>query len=607
VEKARTRTTLILLGVMMILWSARSPGQSAQVLVNGDATGPAQVSLGATAVLDLVGPPTQAFALGIGFYPAAIPTSSGTLGIDPWDPTTFIFLNGFDPSHPHHGLSFLSVVGQFTLFATPFQGGPDGFSIWTQGLVVDPTHPEGVVLTNTLEVTSVRPPPEVTQASPNYSAAGGTLYLHGSNFDSIPENNTVKIGDLPCAVLSGSAHWLLVEVPLNARSGPVSVTTSSGTGGGNPDKVHTWCAVATTPYDEGHHPALITETTTVIGLVAAPGERDFYPISANAGEEIFAEVYSWDTNSERITGSINSVNVYFDASVRIIRNNIPVAADGDSGPHQNAGIGIHNGKVNFIADETGEYVIEVDGFLGVGFGWYMVVIGTRAPLPAPLHVVSLHPNVARPGDVVHAYVAGVVGGDPTQYNLDVGGIQIPVTHAAPGRLDFVLPWDTGAISGPVNVSTASDATLHVEDEMQAWLCVITTDLRSESLQTSPLSPGDSLYGQLATSGEVDAYEFSAIAGESYFIEVSSFDDTTGRVRNVGFLFPGPLDPELRILDAETVLTGDTSGGPGLNALIGGATTPAFVAPASKTYTIQVSSLFGISWGSYIINLRPLAP
>ena len=46
-EKARTRTTLILLGAMMILSSARSPGQSAQVLVNGDATGPAQVSIGA--------------------------------------------------------------------------------------------------------------------------------------------------------------------------------------------------------------------------------------------------------------------------------------------------------------------------------------------------------------------------------------------------------------------------------------------------------------------------------------------------------------------------------------------------------------------------------
>ena len=74
---------------------------------------------------------------------------------------------------------------------------------------------------------------------------------------------------------------------------------------------------------------------------------------------------------------------FFDKGLEVIH--VPVAADGDSGPHLNAGIGIHNGEIRFIADETGEYVIEVDGFLGLGFGWYMVVMGTRTPLPVPLH------------------------------------------------------------------------------------------------------------------------------------------------------------------------------------------------------------------------------
>ncbi|NRA97761.1 MAG: IPT/TIG domain-containing protein, partial [Planctomycetes bacterium] len=284
-------TALILVGILTLLSDAQARGQSAQVIVDGDSAGPVGVATGATAVLDVVGPASQPFALGIGFHPATIPTPSGTLGIDPFDPNTFIFLDGFDTTHPQHGVSFLSVLGQFTLFAVPFQGSPNGFSIWTQALVMDPTHPEGVVLSNTLEVASVQPPPTVTRTSPNYTSAGGTVYVTGSNFDQTPQNNVVMVGDMPCTVLSGGSNWLLAQLPLDAQSGPVSVTTSSGTGGGNPDKVLTWCAVATTPYDEGLHPSVITDTTTVIGLIAAPGEKDLYTIVANEGEEIFVEVY----------------------------------------------------------------------------------------------------------------------------------------------------------------------------------------------------------------------------------------------------------------------------------------------------------------------------
>lgn len=606
-KQSRIGSSLFASAVCALLLACTSAAQTPQVLVDGQGTGPVGVSVGATAVLDVVGPATQAFALGIGFQPATIVTQSGTLGFDPQDPASFIFLDGFDPSHPNYAISFLSVLGQFTMFATPFQNGSSGNSFWTQALVMDPSHPEGIVLSNTVQVTSVQPPPTVTSTAPNYSAAGGMVYVNGSDFDQNPQNNVVMVGDHPCAVMNGGSDWIFSQLPMDARSGPMSVTTSAGTGGGNQNSVHTWCAVITTPYNEGNHPSLITDTTTVVGLIAAPGENDLYTMQVNAGEEIFVEVYSWDTNTQSITGTINSVNAFFDPTVRIIRNNVPVATDDDSGPHLNAGIGIYGGNNHFIADATGEYVIEVDAFLGLGTGWYMIVMGTRTPISAPLSVVSLHPNVARPGDTVQAYVSGVTGGDPSQYTLDVGGVQIPVTNALPGRLDFVVPWNAGVISGAVNISTATESTSHIDNDMQAWLCVITNNLIQESNYVAPLMPGDSLYGQLSNGIETDVYLFSAQAGASYFIEVSSFDDATGRVRTAGFLIPGPLDPELRIMDGGTVLASDGAGGPGLNALLGGTNTGPFVAPQTSWYTIQVSSLFGISWGSYILNIRQLSP
>jgi len=53
----------------------------------------------------------------------------------------------------------------------------------------------------------------------------------------------------------------------------------------------------------------------------------------------------------------------------------------------------------------------------------------------------------------------------------------------------------------VNVSTATDTTSHVDDDMQAWLCVISNNLMSEANHVSPLSPGDSLHGQLSNRGD----------------------------------------------------------------------------------------------------------
>jgi len=602
---------------MLVLGSAQLHGQSA-IFVNGQAGYSVGVSVGATAVLDVVGPASQPFALGIGFQASSIPTPFGPLGFDPFDPQSFIFLDGFDSDHPNHLISFLSVTGTFTLFATPYQTGPAGQTFYTQALVLEPGSIEGAALTDPIAVSAVSPPPVVTSATPNYSSPGGNLFINGANFDPSGAGNIVKVGDVVCPVLNSGQDWLFVHLPANVRSGAVSVTTASGTGGGDGNNVHTWCAVASNPITEGTQPAVINETTTILGLIAAVGEKDTFTMQANAGEEIYAEVYSWDPNTQSITGTINSANFFFDVSLRILRNSVPVARDDDSGPHLNAGIGLYGGRTQFIADQSGQYEIEVDTYLSLGTGWYMLIMGTRAPTQADLHVVSLHPNVARPGDTVQCYVSGVLGGSPSEYTLDVGGVTIPVDGIIPGRIDFTMP-HTQVNSGPVNLIGPTEATNHIINDMHAWLAVINPDLQHEQSLSGPLQAGDTVYGQVTSllnappfyqpgsTAAIDTFAFSATAGIAYTIEVTAFDDATGRAVSGAFLVPGFLDPEIRVLDGILPLTTDGSGGPGLNALIGGSSTAPWVAPQSKTYYIEVSSLFSITQGSYLLNIRQAMP
>lgn len=610
-------TTSLSLGILSIVMLAnpRLHGQSA-IFVNGQGGPSVGVSVGATAVLDVVGPASQPFALGIGFQSTNIATLYGNLGFDPLDPQSFIFLDGFDPTHPNHAISFLSVTGLFTLFATPYQSGL-GPTFHTQALILDPGSLEGAVLTSPIAVSSITPPPTITSASPNYSSVGGTLFINGSNFDPNPTGNVVRIADVVCPILNTGQGWIMASIPNNARSGAVSVTTSAGVGGGDDNNVHTWCAIATTPIQEGTEPAVFTQPTTILGLIGQPGESDLFTIHADAGKEIYAEVYSWDPNTQSITGTINSANFFFDTTVKILRNGTPVASDDDSGPHLNAGIGLDASPAHFIADETGEYQIFVDSYLSLGSGWYLLVCGTRDPVQTNMSIVSMHPNVVRPGDVVQAYVAGVTGGLPSEFTLDVNGVTVPVDQVLPGRIDFTVPF-TGVESGAVNVSTSTDATNHLHNDMNAWLTVINPVLTPEAAIAAPLNAGDSVYGQISSMlgppfyqvGSVaasDLFAFSATAGASYSFEVVAFDDATGRAVTGAFLIPGFLDPEVRIYDGTTMLLSDGSGGPGLNPLIGGTVTPAWTAPVSKTYTVEVSSLFAITQGSYILNIRQVSP
>lgn len=73
--------------------------------------------------------------------------------------------------------------------------------------------------------------PVIGSVTPNAGAPGTPVTLSGSGFSASPSGNTVVFtGNAPAVVQSASSTQLVVTVPATAQTGPISVTTTAGTG-----------------------------------------------------------------------------------------------------------------------------------------------------------------------------------------------------------------------------------------------------------------------------------------------------------------------------------------------------------------------------------------
>jgi N-acetylneuraminic acid mutarotase len=71
--------------------------------------------------------------------------------------------------------------------------------------------------------------PVITSFSPTAAAAGSQVVITGSNFDYNMQNVTVRFNGLPATVTYATWDMLVVTVPNGVTSGPITVTTTSGT------------------------------------------------------------------------------------------------------------------------------------------------------------------------------------------------------------------------------------------------------------------------------------------------------------------------------------------------------------------------------------------
>jgi hypothetical protein len=581
---------------------------------NGSSASPLLLQPGDVALFELNGPPNAPFAAMISPEPAFVVTPYGLLLASPFHPEAAIVYDGFDPWHPAFGFSKLPGTGApFTQVFVPFVGGgiysPGGYTV--QAIVGDPMAPSGLTLSNAIILEYDRPPPQVTGVEPNFAAPLSEVMVVGVDFDPNPANDTVRLNDLVCPVISATATAIVVSIPANATSGPMTVETPDGISFGANDYLSTWLAIAPAGFVvETEAPPIVNSPLTILGDIVT-GEQKNFVVHVDAGNELVAELYVFDPFAFKITGYQNPVTNYFDPFVRVRRNPdqpYTVLTDDDSGPSVSAGIGLSTGSPRYVASASEDLVVQVDSQSSVSGGPFMLVLWTRPAVNLPVTVQAMAQSDAKIGDLVTVLGTGFDPSQPDMHSISLNGAVTSPTSVTLGSVSFIVP--EGTKSGPVQVVTPAGASGWDEDNPQTWLCIHGFTEQYEFEGTiGTIAPGGVIRGQIWPSNDIDDYLIDLVAGQQIAIEVHAIDAGAGTITSSSILAPTPVDPEIRVvpgLSVAPLLGFDQNSGPGLSAGLGlNPSNAPFTAPSNGQFKIRVSSFFGWSRGDYLLVVNPL--
>ena len=133
----------------------------------------------------------------------------------------------FDASVPSNNIvrfngtqAIISTVTSTSITTTVPQGATTG--------PITVTTPQGTA-TSAESFTVIVPLPSITGFSPSQGKAGTNVTITGQNFDPVPSNNQVRFNGVSGAVLSATSTTLIATEPPTAATGPITVTTASGT------------------------------------------------------------------------------------------------------------------------------------------------------------------------------------------------------------------------------------------------------------------------------------------------------------------------------------------------------------------------------------------
>jgi YD repeat-containing protein len=146
--------------------------------------------------------------------------------------TVLVLWNGVDLAHrgsPQFGLHF----GQSAYAAETTQYNYDAL-----GRLISTTDAAGVTTDYTydkvgnLKSVALRnlPTPAVDSFTPTSGQVGDTITIRGTNFNPSAAQNTIKFNGTIAAITSATATTILATVPVGATTGPISATTTQGTG-----------------------------------------------------------------------------------------------------------------------------------------------------------------------------------------------------------------------------------------------------------------------------------------------------------------------------------------------------------------------------------------
>ncbi len=136
------------------------------------------------------------------------------------------------------------------------------------------------------------PPPTITSFTPTSGPVGITVTINGTNFDTTPNNNTVKFNGTTAVVTASTATSITTTVPTGASTGLISVTVGTGTG------------VSATNFTVTASP-IITITTQPSGFTACVGQAASFTTAASGTTNI---IYQWQFSPDGIVPYIDIAN-----------------------------------------------------------------------------------------------------------------------------------------------------------------------------------------------------------------------------------------------------------------------------------------------------------
>jgi hypothetical protein len=578
---------------------------------NGSSATPLVLQPGDVAVFQVTGPPNAPFAALISPQTLFEITPYGILFANPNVSEAAIVYDGFDPTHPAYGFSRIPSDGSpFTQAFIPFYaGGPYAPSYTVQCLVGDPTSPGGLTLTNPIALEYDPPPPQVSSVEPNFAAPLAEVSIYGVDFNPDPASNVVRLNETICPVITATSQHIVISVPEDGRSGPISVETPSGTSVANQNYVHTWLAVAPSEFFNEVVPAVIASPISIIGAVGPNQPQDFI-VHVEPNQELCVELYVWDPGTFRITGQSNTATTFYDPFLRVRRNPsqpVTVLTDDDSGPTVSAAIGLVKGSPRYVSDIAENVVVQVDSRASTSGGPFLLLLSTRPAVNMPVTVQALFPADTREGDIVAIAGTGFDPANPGQHTILLNGASTTAFAATVCTLQFFVP--AGARSGPVQVDCPAGTSVYDSDSIQTWLCIHGyTEIYEVEGTTTPVTTGVLVRGQIFPSNDTDDFVLDLVAGQQIAIEVHAWDAGSGNITASYLLAATPVDPEIRILPPASlspIFGFDQNSGPGLGAGMGiGSANPPFTAPFTGTFRVRVLSFFGWSHGDYIMAINP---
>lgn len=403
--------------------------------------------------------------------------------------------------------------------------------------------------------------PTLSVFTPSVANYGTMLTLTGTNYDPTPINNRVAFTAAMGAVATATSTSLTVPVPSTAQTGPISVSTISGTATSAQELYVAPPGVVAT--DVQYTGRITVDGATVVASITTANKTGLMVFNGTAGQRVSVGLSA--VTVPQFTGS-----VYRPDGVVMT---VPAPLFGTGGGSLDLGILPLTGTYTIFLDPVSTYTGNITVTVSTE------LTGTITPGGAAVPI-----TISRVGQNARYTFTGTVG---QTISLGVTSVTIPslaVSIVKPDGTNLVAPTSFstsgGAIDSQVLPSTGTYAIF--VDPAQASIGNVTIRLYNTPDITGTITlNGATVTPSLTVPGQRARYTFSGTAGQWVNLGLTAVTISSSAV--------SMLKPDGTTLVSTTVSTS------------GGSLDPTTTLPVTGTYTIVVDPT-GLSTGNMTLTL-----